>query len=84
MLYLEDIARGLPPQSVDKIRKILTFLDEVQEALELQSLPGWKAHLLTGDRKGTWSLSVTKKQRLTFRSDGSEREIYEVNFEDYH
>ena len=84
MLYLEDIARGLPPQCVDKIRKILTFLDEMQDTLELQTLPGWKAHMLTGDRKGTWSLSVTKNQRLTFRIDSTEREIYEVNLEDYH
>ena len=84
MLYLEDIARGLPPQCVDKIRKILTFLDEMQDTLELQTLPGWKAHMLTGDRKGTWSLSVTKNKRLTFSIDSTEREIYEVNLEDYH
>ena len=40
-------------------------------------------HTLTGDRKGTWSLSVTVNRRLTFRIDTSEREIYDMNLEDY-
>jgi proteic killer suppression protein len=39
---------------------------------------------LTGDRKGAWSLSVTGNLRLTFRIDTIEREIREVNLEDYH
>jgi antitoxin HigA-1 len=37
-----------------------------------------------GDRRGTWSLSVTASRRLTFRIDTAEREIYDVNLEDYH
>ena len=48
------------------------------------SLPAWKAHTLTGDRKGIWSLSVTRNQRLTFRIDAAEHEICELNLEDYH
>ena len=47
-------------------------------------LPSWKAHILTGDRKGTWSLSVTANRRLTFRIDTTGCEIYDVNLEDYH
>ena len=47
-------------------------------------LPAWKVHRLTGDRKGTWSLSVTRNRRLTFRIDIAEREIYDLNLEDYH
>jgi proteic killer suppression protein len=39
---------------------------------------------LTGDRKGTWSLSVTRNRRLTFRIDTAEHEICDVNLEDYH
>jgi len=69
---------------VDKLRKMLAFLDEMQDAEELHSLPGWKAHLLTGDRKGTWSLTVTRNRRLTFRINTAEREIYDQNLEDYH
>jgi proteic killer suppression protein len=48
----------------------------------LQALPLWKAHQLTGGRKGVWSLHVTRNWRLTFQvKDG---EIADVNYEDYH
>ena len=30
------------------------------------------------------SLSVTRNRRLTFRIDTAERDIYDVNLEDYH
>jgi plasmid maintenance system killer protein len=59
-------------------------LDDMQDPEELRSLPAWKVHTLTGDRKGTWSLSVTRNRRLTFRIDIAEREIYDLNLEDYH
>ena len=83
-LYEDDTAKGVPPDTVDKLRKVLAFLDDMQDPEELRSLPVWKAHILTGDRKGTWSLSVTRNRRLTFRVDTTELEIYDVNLEDYH
>jgi toxin HigB-1 len=69
---------------VDKLRKILAFMDAMEDAAEVRATPAWKAHLLTGDRKGTWSIHVTRNWRLTFSVDSVEREICDVNFEDYH
>jgi toxin HigB-1 len=83
-LYVDDMAKGVPPDTVDKLRKMLAFLDDMADPEELRMLPSWKVHTLTGDRKGTWSLSVTANRRLTFRIDALEREIYDVNLEDYH
>ena len=83
-LYAEDSARGVPPDSADKLRKMLAFLDDMQEPEELRALATWKAHTLSGDRKGTWSLSVTRNRRLTFRIDSKEQEICDINLEDYH
>lgn len=83
-LYADDATKGVPPDTVDKLRKMLAFLDDMEDPEELRMLPSWKAHILTGDRKGTWSLSVTANRRLTFRIDTAEREIYDVNLEDYH
>jgi proteic killer suppression protein len=45
--------------------------------------------MLSGNRKGTWSLSVTANLRLTFRVEaarhaGAESTIRELNLEDYH
>ncbi len=83
-LYREDDAKGLPPDSVDKLRKMLAYLDDMEAPAELRLLPTWKVHTLTGDRKGTWSLSVTRNRRLTFRIDTVEREVCDVDLEDYH
>ncbi len=83
-MYAEDSLRGVPADAADKVRKMLAFLEDMQDAEELRSLPAWKAHTLAGDRKGTWSLSVTRNRRLTFRVDAVEREICDVDLEDYH
>jgi proteic killer suppression protein len=83
-LYTEDSAKGVPPDTVDKLQKMFGYLDNMQDPDEMKALRAWKAHTLTGDRKGTWSLSVTRNRRLTFRIDTAECEIYDVNLEDYH
>jgi len=51
---------------------------------ELQDISSWKVHQLTGGRKGTWSLTVTRNWRMTFRIDRSEGEIIDLDYEDYH
>jgi len=83
-LYEDDKAKGVPPDTVDKLRKMLGFLESMNDEDELYMLPTWKAHKLTGDRKGTWSLSVTGNLRLTFRIDYMESQICDANLEDYH
>lgn len=83
-LYTDDTTKGVPPDTVDKLRKMLAFLDDIEDPEELRMLPSWKAHTLAGARKRTRSLAVTANRRLTFRIDTAEREIYDVNLEDYH
>jgi proteic killer suppression protein len=83
-LYTENSAKGVPPDSADKLRKMLVYLDNMEDPEELRSLTAWKVHTLTGDRKGTWSLSVTRNRRLTLRIDTAEQEICDMNLEDYH
>jgi antitoxin HigA-1 len=56
----------------------------MEDVQELRVFPHWKPHQLTGDRKGTWNLTVTKNWRLTFAVEEAESEISDLNFEDYH
>ena len=77
-------ASGLAPSVVEKVRNILTFLQEMEDAQELRDMPSWNAHQLTGDRKGSWSLTVTRNWRITFRIDQAEGEILDLDYEDYH
>jgi|TARA_R110000744_G_scaffold241092_1_gene358422 proteic killer suppression protein len=83
-LIEDDDAAGLQAPFVDKIRKMIAFLQDMEREDELRTIPSWKAHQLTGDRKGTWSLFVTKNWRITFRIDKAEIEIIELDYEDYH
>ena len=80
----DDDASGLQSAVVPKLRRMISFLQDMAREDELRSMPSWKAHQLTGDRKGEWSLSVTKNWRLTFRIDQTEIEIINLDYEDYH
>jgi proteic killer suppression protein len=46
-------------------------------------MPAWKAHMPTGERRGTWSLHVTRNWRITFRI-AAPGAIDDLNYEDYH
>jgi toxin HigB-1 len=83
-LLEDDDAGGLPPAVVDKVVKILAFLQDMASEDELRAVPSWKAHQLTGDRKGVWSLFVTRNWRITFAIDRREVEIVDLDYEDYH
>jgi proteic killer suppression protein len=80
----DDDSSGLPATVGPKIRTIVSFLQDMGQETELRTIPSWKAHQLSGDRKGTWSLFVTKNWRLTFRIDHADIEIIDLDYEDYH
>jgi len=77
------VHRGLR-RFVEKVRNIVTFLQGMEDVQELRDIRSWKAHQLTGDRKGTWSLTVTRNWRITFAIDPGKKEIFDLDYEDYH
>ena len=79
-----DDASGLQPAVVGKIARMVSFLQDMAHEDELLTVPIWKAHRLTGDRRGTWSLFVTKNWRMIFRITADEIEIIDLDYEDYH
>jgi toxin HigB-1 len=83
-LIEDDNYSGVPADSAEKLRRMVTFLQDMQNEEQLRQVPSWKAHLLTGSRKGPWSLFVSRNWRLTFRIDKTEIEIIDLNYEDYH
>nr|WP_277924517.1 type II toxin-antitoxin system RelE/ParE family toxin [Sphingomonas sp. CROZ-RG-20F-R02-07] len=80
----DEDASGLQPAVVEKVRRMVSFLQDMEREDELRTVLSWKAHQLTGDRKGVWSLFVTKNWRMTFRIDRREIEIIDLDYEDYH
>jgi proteic killer suppression protein len=75
-------ARGLVGDPT-RLRKMLAFIDAAESLDELTIPPNFGLHELTGDRKGTWSMTVTKNWRMTFdvNEDG---ELIDMDLEDYH
>ena len=80
----DDNPRGLQPAVVPKLRRIVSFLQDMGGEVELRTVPSWNAHRLAGDRQGVWSLTVTRNWRVTFRIDTEEAQIVDLNHEDYH
>jgi plasmid maintenance system killer protein len=53
-------------------KRISQRMDQLQAAPNLatiQSLPALECHLLTGDRKGEWAVSISGNYRLIFEID---------------
>jgi toxin HigB-1 len=47
-LIVEDDASGVPADAAAKLRRIVSFLQDMQFEDELRAIPTWKAHQLTG------------------------------------
>lgn len=68
---------------VARLKKMLAFIDAAEKFEELATPPNFGLHELTGDRKGTWSMTVTRNWRLTFRVN-EQGALIDMNLEDYH
>jgi toxin HigB-1 len=77
-----DDPRELRPDLVNRTRNILAALISAMDMDGVQGPPGWRIHQLSGDRAGTWSISVSGNWRITFDLDGGE--IVNLDLEDYH
>jgi len=80
-LYEKNDRSGIRPDFVEKVRKILSALEAANGPQEMD-LPLFRFHALTGDRRGTYSVTVKANWRVTFRFH--EGAAYNVDLEDYH
>jgi proteic killer suppression protein len=80
-LYEKDDLSGIWPDLVDKVQKIISAL-EAADRPEDMALPMFRFHKLTGDRRGTYSVTVKANWRVTFGFH--EGAACDVNLEDYH
>jgi proteic killer suppression protein len=79
---MKDDSREIRGDLLDRIRKILTVLIVAPSMADVEGPPGWRVHQLTGDRAGTWSISVSGNWRITFVI--SNGELSDLDLEDYH
>jgi proteic killer suppression protein len=81
--FIEDNDdREIRRDLANRVRNIMTALITAQDMDGVEGPPGWRIHQLTGDRAGTWSLSVSGNWRITFTLEDGE--LCNLNLEDYH
>ena len=81
-LWRTGDARGVSPKWAEKLRAMLTAIEEANVIEEVGRFPGWKLHPLKFARKDAWAMWITGNMRLTFVvRDGV---VTEMEIEDYH
>jgi proteic killer suppression protein len=75
-------AKGLGGD-VNRLHKMLAFIDAAASFDELTVPPNYGLHELVGDKAGRWAMTVTRNWRLTFIKL-NEYSIAELDLEDYH
>ena len=78
----ENDSQGIRGDLVDRVRKVIAVLLSAVDMHGVKGPPGWRIHQLSGDRSGTWSISISGNWRITF--DIENDEIYRLDLEDYH
>lgn len=80
-VFEEDDGSKLPPDMVNRIRLILSTLHAAQE-IEGVNVPTFRLHILRGELKGFFSVTVRANWRIIFQfKDG---DAFNVDFIDYH
>lgn len=80
-LFEQDDASRIRPDLVDKIRTILSQLDEAQTIEDMRTT-SFHLHALKGDMKGLWSVTVRANWRIIFRFVDGDAD--DVELIDYH
>ncbi|HEX3871170.1 MAG TPA: type II toxin-antitoxin system mRNA interferase toxin, RelE/StbE family [Pirellulales bacterium] len=80
-LYERDDRRGIRPDLVDTVERILTVLDNASGPQTLD-LPNYRLHPLKGELKGFWSVTVKTNWRIIFRFEGTD--AFDLELIDYH
>lgn len=80
-LYEADDRSKLAAELVGRIAVVLAALDEAAVIDDLDR-PSFRLHMLKGDLKGRWSITVRANWRIVFRFEDGD--AYEVDFMDYH
>jgi proteic killer suppression protein len=80
-LFEHDDRSKLSADMVEKIKVVLAALDQAESIDDLNQ-PAFRLHLLKGDLKGFWSVTVRANWRVIFRfEDGA---ALDVDLTDYH
>ena len=67
----------------DRLTDMIAFINAAVAFADLATPPNFGVHARTGDRKGTYAMTVTKNWRMTF-TKVDDQTIGDLDLEDYH
>jgi proteic killer suppression protein len=79
--FENDDASKLPPDMLERIRTVLSFLDAASTIEEMDQ-PSFRLHPLKGRLRGLWAVTVRANWRIVF--DFENGDATDVDFMDYH
>lgn len=79
--FLTGSTKGIQAIHEKKIRRILTTLNAMSD---LSPLEIYRLHQLKGDLSGLWSVTVQANWRITFEFNKDSKDVYIVDYQDYH
>jgi len=74
--------KGIQPIHQKKLKNILTVLNRLTSLNDIP--PIWELHPLQGDMDGQWAVTVQANWRITFEFDEETKDVYIVDYQDYH
>lgn len=80
-LFLHGQTAGVKREHVKRLRHRLAVIDAASCINDI-NMPGYRLHPLSGNRHGTWAISVSGQWRLTFEFVNGD--AYILDYEDYH
>ena len=80
-LFKNDDRRGLNPEHVEKIARVLALLQRASRPEDMD-LPGYRLHPLKGELAEFWSVTIRANWRIIFRFEGTD--ATDVDLIDYH
>lgn len=75
--------KGIQAIHAQKLARILNRLNLLSSLDDLSS-PIYRLHQLKGDMKNIWSVTVQANWRITFEYDEETKDVYIVDYVDYH
>ena len=79
--YETGSKKGIQPDHAPKLSRMLDRLDASTNPQDM-NLPGYRLHLLKGDKEEMWSVTVNGNWRIIFYFEG--KDAYLVDYVDYH
>lgn len=75
--------QGIQAMHAQRLRLILSRLNNITQIDDI-NLPSFRLHRLKGNMNNLWSITVQANWRITFEYDENTKDVYIVDYQDYH